>query len=159
MSETITENPTTDPELEPAAAATDQEPATAGETTEQEIAPSSAQLGWLKSLYWERGIDGDPAEDALTAGEASALIRGFLKGTIGTPQPITEEQADAIRKLQAELGPAPNGDQEMPTDRSGANRLLRKLNQVRFARAGDRAVARLTARGVTIQELDEKIPF
>lgn len=142
-------------------------------TTEVATPMSPSQRGWITALLFERGIDQKPEDVADNAVEASAFIKRCLNGQIGTVQPITDEQVNAIRKIEAELGPAPDGKtREMPVDRAGANRYLRKLNQVKFARADDVMVGKLALLGITVttdklengtdipvQAATEEIPF
>ena len=109
------------------------------------------QRGWITALLFERGIDHKPDEVATDATEASAFIKACLQGRVGSIQTITEEQAATIRRLEAELGPAPDGKQrEMPTDRAGANRYIRRLNQVKFARADDAMSGKLALLGIEV---------
>ena len=109
------------------------------------------QRGWITALLFERDLDHDPEDVASTVVEASAFIKKCLQGRVGSIQPTTEEQAATIRRLEAELGPAPDGKQrEMPTDRAGANRYIRKLNQVKFARADDAMSGKLALLGIEV---------
>ena len=69
----------------------------------------------------------------------------------------TEEQVAAIRSLEAKLGPAPDGKQrEMPTDRAGANRYLRALRQVEYARSDEGMLGNLAALGIEVN-LSEQV--
>lgn len=124
-------------------------------TVATELAPQPRQLAWLKTLLAERGIDHEPTEIVNTAAEASKLIQACLSGRVGVVQPITEAQLDTIRRLQEELGPRLDdaGNEianEMPTDRAGANKLIRALQRVKFARLDDTLAERLAEIGVTM---------
>lgn len=134
-------------------------------TMELTDAPSAQQLGWIRQLLFERGIEHAPDEVAPTATEASAFIKACLNDQIGTVQPATDEQLAQIAQLEAELGPRPDGEKrELPTDRAGASRYLRALGQVRFARANDAMLNRLRELGVEVDHNDpganaDDVPF
>ena len=124
---------------------------------------SSQQLGWIRTLLFERGIEHEPEELVTTGVEASAFIKSCLSGRVGTIQPITDEQEKQILALEAELGPRPDAaERTMPTDRAGANRFLRALRQVKYARSSERVHERLAALGIDVADVTpaaEDIPF